>query len=149
MWLESSLSETLTFAKMEAASKKRVLENVAAAVAREHDNIDADALFQSLIGRERLGSTGIGEGIAIPHCRFNTGGSTICVCASLQQSVDYDAIDHEPVDLVFAMIVPEDEADKHLQHLAELARALQDPVYVKRLRNARNAHELHAAALTA
>ncbi len=146
MWIKSVLTEELTIAHVESASKKRVIDTLAQLFADHFEEIDADLLFKHLIGREKLGSTGIGDGIAIPHCRFPTQGRTLCACLTLAEAIDFDAIDHNPVDVVFAMIVPEGEDKQHLENLASLASALQNKSFVQGLREARDSHELYLAA---
>jgi PTS system nitrogen regulatory IIA component len=148
MWLESYLTEELAVAKMKANSKKRVLDNIAGIFSEKIGDIDAETLFQHIVAREKLGSTGIGEGIAIPHCRFDTGGRTLCACVTLESPIDYDSVDQRPVDVIFAMIVPEDSESSHLERLAELAKSLQNQSYVKALRESKNSRELFDNALS-
>lgn len=148
MLLESILSEDRTLAKIPSASKKRALETLAQIFAEHIDIINADELFQNFIGRERLGSTGIGHGIAIPHCRFNTGGKTFCACVTLEEPIDFDSVDNEPVDVIFAMLVPENAEAGHLQTLATIAESLQKPEYVAALRGSKSATELFQNAIS-
>lgn len=147
MQIKSILSESLTFAQIEGTSKKRVIDTIAQTFAEHFDNIDASSLFMQLVAREKLGSTGIGGGIAIPHCRFPTNGRTLCACFTLAEPIDFDAVDHDGVDIVFAMVVPEESEENHLETLASLAAALQNKDYVKRLRGAPTPHELYEAAI--
>ena len=142
MLINSMLSPARTCAKIKGASKKRVLQNLAKLFAETTDNMNADDLFQSLLNRERLGSTGIGEGIAIPHCRFDTGGKTYAACLSLAEPIDFDSIDSKPVDIIFAMLVPENAEQGHLQALASLAETLQTDGFVSALRAANSDLEL-------
>ena len=147
MKLKTILSEQRTHAKISGGSKKRVLETFAKIFSDEIGLDDSGDLFQEFISRERLGSTGIGEGIAIPHCRYNTGGKTLCACVTLVDSVDFDSVDNEPVDLIFAMLVPEDAESSHLETLASLAESLQQTEYVSKLRDASSSVELYSAAV--
>lgn len=128
-------------------SKKRALEVLAKLIAEDCDCIDTSELFEQLISRERLGSTGIGGGIAIPHCRFKTDGATIGALMTLENPIDYDASDGRPVDIIFAMLVPEDAETEHLQTLATLAECLQKPDYVDALRQADIEERLYRAAI--
>jgi len=148
MLIKSILSEDRTLAKNSDASKKRVLETLATLFAEHMGLEDSGDLFQQFISRERLGSTGIGEGIAIPHCKYKTNGRTLCACITLKNSVDFDSIDNKAVDVIFAMLVPEDAETSHLETLANLAQALQKPDYVNNLRSANNSSELYAAAVS-
>lgn len=147
MLISSMLSPTRTRAKVDGTSKKRILQSLATLFAEQVGGLDADKLFQSLLNRERLGSTGIGEGIAIPHCRFNTGGQTYAACLSLSDPVDFDAIDKQPVDIVFAMLVPEDAEQSHLEALASLAEAMHQQQFVSSLRKAGTDDQLYDAAV--
>lgn len=146
MDIKSLLDEQLAFAKVEGVSKKRVIDTIAQAFSEHVEDIDADALFMQLVNREKLGSTGIGNGVAIPHCRFPTP-RTLCACITLDAPVDFDAVDQKGVDVVFAMVVPEDAEENHLENLATLAGVLQDPNYVNKLRAANNSDALYQAAI--
>ena len=116
--IEELLEPRLVRCNAAAASRKRVLQFIADVVADEH--LVADVLFDGLLARERLGSTGLGEGVAIPHCRIACDHMRAAFI-SLEHPVDYDASDGEPVDLLFVLIVPEEEEHAHLEALAALA----------------------------
>lgn len=148
MQIKNLISPGRTLCGVEGGSKKRALELLANTIAQDVPTIDADDLFRRLISRERLGSTGIGHGIAIPHCRVENCVGTIGALITLTEPVDFDAIDSQPVDILFAMLVPEDAHDEHLQNLAALAGALNDAGYRQRLRDAKNDTELYQAAIT-
>lgn len=148
MLLETILTEDRTRVNVQSASKKRTLEILAQIFAEDIDIIDADELFQHFINRERLGSTGIGHGIAIPHCRFNTGGQTFAACITLEDPIDFDSVDSEPVNVIFAMLVPEDAEANHLQTLASIAESLQKPEYVAALRKSKTSSELFTCAIS-
>lgn len=147
MQIETLLTSQRTLCRASCTSKKRTLEVLAELIAEGSANIDASELFQQLIGRERLGSTGIGDGIAIPHCRFKTEGATIGALMTIENPIDFDSVDNKPVDIIFAMLVPEDAEDAHLQALATLAERLQNPDYVKALREADSDAVLYRAAI--
>ena len=105
-----------------------------------------DNLVLSLVARERLGSTGIGEGIAIPHCRAS-GFRRIHGCLiKLEKPIDVDAQDDEPVDVIFALGVPEEKNDEHLATLARIAALMQDDDSRQSLRQCSNNEELYATA---
>ncbi|WP_086929952.1 PTS sugar transporter subunit IIA [Agarilytica rhodophyticola] len=135
MLIKSILSTKRTVAKIEGGSKKRVIETLAQNFANDIEGFDVDELYQSLINREKLGTTGIGDGIAIPHCRFNTGGHTYGACMTLASPIDFDAVDGKPVDIIFAMLVPENAESSHLESLASLAQLLQDADFVSTIRS--------------
>lgn len=147
MQIESLLTNNRTLCHAPCSSKKRTLETLANLIADGTENINAEDLFQHFFDRERLGSTGLGGGIAIPHCRFKTSGATVGALMTLESPIDFDSVDSKPVDIVFAMLVPEDAETDHLQNLANLAERLQDPRFVESLRSASNQNELFNAAL--
>jgi PTS system nitrogen regulatory IIA component len=94
------------------------------------------------LSRERLGGTGIGHGVAIPHGRLKHGDRPRAAMIRLKQGVDFDAIDNEPVDLLFALVVPEQSTEEHLKILAMLAAMFQDAGFRQRLRQAGSAEEI-------
>ena len=122
---------------IDVTSKKRLLEALAELLASSHPRLDADQVFERLLERERLGSTGLGHGIALPHARAKEVGEALGAFVSTASGLDYDAADGEPVDLAFALLVPETAAEEHLQILARLAGLFSDPAVRERLREAR------------
>ncbi len=149
MQIQNLITPGRTLCGVEGGSKKRALELLANAIAQDVPGIEADELFRRLIGRERLGSTGIGHGIAIPHCRVANCNSTLGALLTLADPIDFDSIDSQPVDILFAMLVPEDAHDEHLQTLAALAGALNNADYRQRLRAANSDAALFQAAIAA
>ena len=120
-------------------SKKRVLEQAASLCSQadqEDPPIDADRLFRSFNARERLGSTGLGKGIAIPHGRLADLKHPHAAFLQLAEAVDYEALDEQPVDLVFALAIPEDSTSEHLNILSALAERLSDEQFCQDLRQA-------------
>lgn len=126
----------------QAASKKRVLEQISQLIADSQSKLTQAQVFDSLISRERLGSTGLGRGVAIPHGRVKNNNETIAAVIKLQQGVDFDAVDNQPVDLIFALLVPENSTEEHLQLLAQLAEMFSDKEYVAKLRASADAQSL-------
>lgn len=147
MSVKSILKSELVFAKQKITSKKRLLENIAL-IASKRLHCDKDAVYDALLGREKLGSTGIGQGVAIPHCRLEEANKTTIVLLSLEKSIDFDSIDRQPVDLIFSLIVPPRECDSHLTTLSEIAELAQDEEKLNTLRNAESDQELYAAFST-
>lgn len=125
-----------------AGSKKRVLEQMSQLIATGQNELSQDQIFDSLISRERLGSTGLGHGVAIPHARVKDSEKTLAAMIKLNQGVDYDSPDQKPVDLLFALLVPENSTEEHLQLLAQLAQMFSDENFVSRLRAANDAGTL-------
>jgi PTS system nitrogen regulatory IIA component len=147
MLIESMLTPMRVKAKIEGGSKKRIFETLANTFAETLGGFDGNEIYQSLINREKLGSTGLGQGIAIPHCRFNTGGETFGVCLTLSIPVDFGSVDNKPVDIIFAMLVPEAAESSHLEALSALAEAMQKPYFVGEIRAAQTDERLFQAAI--
>lgn len=120
----------------EVTSKKRTLELLGELIARDQPDLTAREVFDSLLGRERLGSTGLGYGVALPHGRLSQSQQAIGAFVKLRQGIDFDAIDQQPVDLVFALVVPEHFTDEHLKILAYLAEMFSDKPFCGQLRAA-------------
>lgn len=141
------LSELLTSDRiacnLSAQSKKRALEKLSELISRGDAKVTTNEVFDSLLARERLGGTGIGHGVAIPHGRLKNTEMTIGAFIKLQQAVDFDAIDNQPVDLMFALLVPENSTQEHLQVLASIAGMLNDEQTREKLRQASSAEELY------
>lgn len=146
MEIGNILTSDRTKAQIQENSKKRVIEKLATIVADSSGDINADDLFHHLINREKLGTTGIGGGIAIPHCRFATNGKTYGACMTLETPIEFNSVDGKPVDIIFAIIVPENAEKSHLETLANLAEFLQQPSYVNKLRSATSDIELFNTA---
>ncbi|KIV66003.1 PTS IIA-like nitrogen-regulatory protein PtsN [Pseudomonas sp. FeS53a] len=124
-------------------SKKRVLEQIANLVARDLVDLDSQDIFESLVAREKLGSTGFGNGIAIPHCRLQGCAAPVSAVLRLDAAVDFDAIDGAPVDLLFVLLVPEAATDEHLELLRQIASMLDRSDVRDRLRHAQDSENLY------
>ena len=146
--MESLLSPGCVCCRADAGSRKQALDLAAGMLARAQPKISAHALLRSLMERERLGSTGIGEGVAIPHCRQECP-HTLGALLSLARPVDFDADDGQPVDLLFVLVAPRDEARAHLEALARLAAVFGDERERGRLRSAASAEALGERFLAA
>lgn len=129
-------------ADLDVSSKKRLFEQAAQVIQASH-GVDAQEVFESLFSREKLGSTALGYGIAIPHGRIKHLGETACAFARLKAPIDFDAPDGQPVDLVFVLLAPAAATDVHLQILGELAAMFSDESFRARLRAAPDAAALH------
>jgi PTS system nitrogen regulatory IIA component len=119
-----------------ASSKKRVLEQAARLLAGTADEPEAEQIFERLLERERLGSTGLAGGVALPHARMPGIDNSRGAFLQLAQAVEFDALDGSPVDLVFALLVPENANEEHLQLLAKLAGMFNEKELRDRLREA-------------
>lgn len=126
MKISEVLTPELTICCAPGNSKKRVIEYLASFMAAGQPELNADGLYEQLLDRERLGSTGIGDGVAIPHCRSKEAKQVTAAMLKLGEAVNFDAIDDQPVDLVFALVVPDAQCDQHLQTLSSIASVLME-----------------------
>ena len=147
--IEQILSPGRCLVNVPGGSKKRVLEQIASLVARDLAGVDEQDIFESLIAREKLGSTGFGNGIAIPHCRLPGCSSPICAVLHLETPVDFDSIDGAPVDLLFVLLVPEEATDAHLELLRQIASMLNRSEVRDRLRQAQSSEQLYQLVVDA
>jgi PTS system nitrogen regulatory IIA component len=149
MKITDVLIPSMTYHGCNWLSKKRVLENLSTLI-NQHlsgnpDN--SDSLFQNFLSRERLGSTAIGDGVAIPHCRV-PGVKRIYGCLiTLKKPINFEAFDGQPVDLIFALVVPEEKNDEHLATLARVAKILQNETSRKSLRECQSDEALFNTAI--
>ena len=146
MKLESILAPELTFCNIQGVSKKRLLETTADLIAEKVESVDANQIYNALIAREQLGSTGLGNGIAIPHCRVPKCEKTIGCLIKLETGIDFDAIDGKPVDILFYLLVPENTIEGHLEVLRNLAERFNNDQYCANLRSCSNHADLFNAA---
>lgn len=154
MEISDLLSPAAVIPTLKATSKKQALQEIAkhaAALTGLHDR----AIFDTLLERERLGTTGVGNGIAIPHGKLNQLDRLHGLFARLDRPIDFDSIDEQPVDLVFLLLAPETAGADHLKALARISRLLRDRSVCEKLRGTDTAeglyalltqHEEHAAA---
>lgn len=119
---------------VEATSKKRILHALAEMLASGHDGFDAREAFDYLYERESLGTTGIGRGVALPHGRHRHGEGTVGAFIKLNGELDFDAVDDQPVDLLFGLLVPAAASQEHLDVLAGLAEMFRAADFRERLR---------------
>jgi len=120
-------------ADLRASSKKQVLQELARRAA-DLTGVDERAIFDVLMERERLGTTGVGNGIAIPHGKLAAFGRLYGIFARLEKAVDFQAIDDRPVDLIFLLLAPEEAGADHLKALARVSRLLRDHDVCEKLR---------------
>ena len=144
MKISEILSPECVLPHMDCNSKKDTLDTLAKTIAAFDSTTSQTEVFDCLIARERLGSTGLGNGIAIPHGRLKQSKKTIAAFIQLKAGIDYDAVDNIPVDLLFALIVPEDSTDEHLQTLATLAEMFNDTKIINKLRRSRTSTEIYS-----
>src|SRR5690606_28992652 len=145
--LENILTPGRSLVNVPGGSKKRVLEQIANLIGRDLPELDSQDIFESLVAREKLGSTGFGNGIAIPHCRLPGCTQPISALLRLDAAVDFDAIDGAPVDLLLVLLVPEAATDAHLELLRQIASMLDQAEVRERLRKADSGEQLYQVVL--
>ena len=128
-------------------SKKRVLEQTAKLIHDQVPDLAMQDVYESLLAREKLGSTGFGNGIAIPHCRLKGCESPVSALLHLDAPIDFDAIDGAPVDLLFVLLVPEAATDAHLELLRQIASMLDRKDVRDKLRAASSNEALYQVVL--
>jgi PTS system nitrogen regulatory IIA component len=142
MLVSDLLSPERVLAQVSISSKKRLLELVSNALAQNDESLDSREVFESLCARERLGSTGLGNGVAIPHGRVTGSSAVQAVFVRLSKPLAFDAIDGKPVDLLFALAVPENCTRDHLKLLSQIAERFSDTELLEKLRTAKDSSEL-------
>ncbi len=143
MNISDIMSEKSILLDIKASSKRELLQELATKAA-EITGLDDRTIFDTFLERENLGSTGFGGGTALPHGRFENLDKVSAIFARLVSPVDFDAIDGKPVDLVFALLSPEDNGADHLTALAKMSRILKDEALCAKLRQAGKAVEIYA-----
>lgn len=144
--LSELLTPERTACKVPGLSKKRLFEALARIISEDQAYLSYDETFDQLTAREKLGSTGLGRGIAIPHCRISGCATPVAALVTLAEPIEFEAPDNQPVDLVLALLVPEDQHQQHLDTLAGIARLFSDADFCARLRAAGDTGALFAAA---
>ncbi|MFT5210164.1 MAG: PTS system nitrogen regulatory IIA component [Flavobacterium sp.] len=148
MEIETILAPERTFCKISARSKKRVIEDIAIKLAETIDGLEAEDIFSRLINREKLGSTAIGDGIAIPHCRIDGCQDIIGGLFTLNDPIEFQAIDDNPVEVLFVLLVPTEEVAEHLEVLAMLAGKFESSTFRLGLTTAEQNEELYRRAIS-
>jgi len=143
MEINDLLTSETVIADLRASSKKQALQELSRVCAKR-TGLAERTIFDVLIERERLGTTGVGNGIAIPHGKLNGLDGMYGVFARLERAVDFDAIDDCPVDLIFLLLAPEGAGADHLKALARVSRLLRDAAFCEKLRGSDGADALYA-----
>lgn len=143
MEIAELLQQDGVVANLKVTSKKQALQELAQKAAQLTD-LHERKIFDVLLERERLGTTGVGQGIAIPHGKLNELAQLHAVFARLETPIDFDSIDDEPVDLIFLLLAPESAGADHLKALARISRLLRDQNICAKLRGTSESDALYA-----
>lgn len=141
MKISTLLNKESVFCQTTCTSKKGALEKISH-IAAEKLNLSAQELFENLIAREKIGSTGVGSGIAIPHVKISSDLPATAVFLQCESGIDYDAYDGNKVDILFAIFVPENLCTEYLAALSEISQKLLDKQFLRQLRSAQNDQQL-------
>jgi PTS system nitrogen regulatory IIA component len=145
-FLNEILTPERTICRAPGVSKKRLFETMARVISDDQPSLVYEQVFAQLIAREKLGSTGLGQGIAIPHCRVDACLQPLGTLVSLEQPIDFDAPDDQSVDLLFALLVPGEAHQQHLDILANVARLFSQGNFCQQLRAAKDDEALFTVA---
>jgi len=143
MKLSDIMEEDNLIPDLKARDKKRVIEELAEAIVKNKPSLDKDSLVRVLLERESLGSTAIGDGVAIPHGKFHGITMPIISFGRSLNGLDFESIDGQPVFLFFLLVAPEDSASVHLKALARIAKLLKDSTFRRSLMEAHTREELY------
>jgi PTS system nitrogen regulatory IIA component len=143
MDLADLIAPEAVFPALKAKSKKQALQEVAQKAA-DLTRLPVRDIYETLLQRERLGSTGVGRGIAIPHGRLAGLRRIVSVFARLEEPIDFESLDNEPVDLIFVLLAPEHAGADHLKALARISRLLREPSSIARLRASKDRAALYS-----
>lgn len=145
--LQTILTPGRSLVNVSGGSKKRALEQIANLISSQVPELEMQDVFEALIAREKLGSTGFGNGIAIPHCRLEGCETPVSALLHLEKPIDFDAIDGAPVDLLFVLLVPQAATDAHLELLRQIASMLDRKEVRDKLRSASSNEALYQVVL--
>lgn len=144
MALDSLIGPELIFPELQGSDRPTVLQDLAERIAALGLVRDADALYQKLWEREQLGSTGIGSGVAIPHCKMKGLERAVLAVGLLRKGVDFGAVDDQPVRVLFLLVSPNDSPAEHLQALAAISRWVKADRHVERVLKAPDRQAIYA-----
>ncbi|MGJ8674391.1 MAG: PTS IIA-like nitrogen regulatory protein PtsN [Pseudoalteromonas sp.] len=145
MIISDIISLDRTECAVECQSKKRIFEVISEIAVKGNPQLNVNDVLASMLAREKMGSTGIGNGIAIPHGRIEGIRDIVAIIVTSEEPIQFDAIDDKPVDIFFALLVPSEQTQEHLQTLSSIAQKLSDKNIVKALRNAATRDDIISA----
>lgn len=142
MQLASFIHPDLVVCKLATSSKKKLFETISELVSEQCPKLSSKQIFDGLFSRERLGSTGLGDGVAVPHCRIEQTDTDCCAIVTLKEPISFDAPDNNPVDLLVFLVVSGEACQDHLDRLAAIAKSLSDKQYKSAIQAATTEEEL-------
>ena len=149
MKLVDILRESCVIADIKGTTKREILFELVETLKKANLINDIDSVVEIIIEREKLGSTGIGDGVAIPHGKMNKLNTILCVAGRSKEGVDFDAVDRQPVHIIFLVLAPEDSASMHLKVLSRISKVLRDPSFRKKILKLADAHDIYTNIIEA
>jgi len=147
MRMEDILKDSCVIAALNGKTKDEVLLELVDTLKKVHLVEDTEKAVSVILEREKLGSTGIGDGVAIPHGKMKGLHSMLCAFGKSKEGLDFDAVDSKPVHLFFLLLAPEDSASLHLKTLSRISKLLRDPSFRKRLTELSSSREMYNAII--
>ena len=147
MRMEDILKDSCVIAALNGKTKDEVLLELVDTLKKAHLVEDTEKAVSVILEREKLGSTGIGDGVAIPHGKMKGLHSMLCAFGKSKEGLDFDAVDSKPVHLFFLLLAPEDSASLHLKTLSRISKLLRDPSFRKRLTELSSSREMYNAII--
>lgn len=149
MKLADILRESCVIANIKGGTKREILFEMVETLKKEKLIDDVDAVVDIIMERESLGSTGIGDGVAIPHGKMKKLKTILCVAGRSKEGVNFDAVDRRPVHIFFLVLAPEDSASLHLKVLSRISKVLRDQSFRKKILKLSDAHEIYTNIIEA
>ena len=149
MKLVDILRESCVIADIKGTTKREILFELVETLKKANLINDINSVVEIIIEREKLGSTGIGDGVAIPHGKMNKLNTILCVAGRSKEGVDFDAVDRQPVHIIFLVLAPEDSASLHLKVLSRISKVLRDPSFRKKILKLADAHDIYTNIIEA
>ena len=149
MKLADILRESCVIADIKGTTKKEILFEMVETLKKANLINDIDSVVEIIMERERLGSTGIGDGVAIPHGKMNKLDTILCVAGRSKEGVNFDAVDRQPVHIFFLVLAPENSASLHLKVLSRISKVLRDPSFRKKILKLADAHAIYTNIIEA
>jgi nitrogen PTS system EIIA component len=147
MRIADALSESCVAAALKGTNKKEVIVELVSLLKKADLIDDVEKVVTVIEERERLGSTGIGDGVAIPHGKLKGIRNLVCAFGRSEKGIDFDAVDSKPVNIFFLLLAPEDSASLHLKMLSKISKILRDPSFRKRLADVSRVNDLYKAII--
>jgi len=147
--LADILRESCVIADIKGITKREILFEMVETLKRAKLIDDIDPIVEVIMEREQLGSTGIGDGVAIPHGKMKTLNTILCVAGRSKEGVNFDAVDRQPVHIFFLVLAPEDSASLHLKVLSRISKVLRDQSFRKKMLTLTDAHDIYTNIIEA